>query len=109
MTLNNAITQINQQTGNAGDIKKWIEANVLHLIQGLQEYQKLSGIISSFKFKEIKDNVDLFLSTWQILETKNNLKSNFKKACKYLYYLNEKELYTQTINSFNHVSFPDLG
>ncbi len=103
MIFNDAITQINQQTGNGDVIKNWINSNVLPLIQGLEEYQKLSGIIASFRFKEITNDVDLFLSTWQILTTRNNLGANFKKACKYLYYLDEKEDYTQTINSFNPV------
>lgn len=102
-TLNDAITKINQQSGNGDSIKRWIGTNILLTIQGLDEYMKLSNIITSFGFKEITNEVDSFLATWQILTIRNNLKTNFKKACKYLYYLDEKEDYTQTINSFNPV------
>lgn len=102
-TINNSIEQINQQTGSANNLKKWIETNILPIIQKLDEFKKLLEIIDSFKFKETANNVDLFLSAWQILTTKYLLGINFKKACKYLYYLEEKEDYAQTINSFNPV------
>ena len=102
-TLNNTIIQINQQTGTGDNIKNWIRINVLPAIQALDEYQKLSDIIASFRFREITNDVDLFLATWQILTIRNNLGANFKKACKYLYYLDEKDDYTQTIDSFNPV------
>ena len=101
--INDSIKQINQQDGSADSLKSWIEVNILPIIQELEEYQKLLEIIDSFKFKEITNNVDLFLSAWQILTTKYLLGVNFKKACKYLYYLEEKEDYTQTISSFNPV------
>lgn len=101
--INDSIKQINQQNGSADSLKSWIEVNILPIIQELEEYQKLLEIIDSFKFKEITNNVDLFLSAWQILTTKYLLGVNFKKACKYLYYLEEKEDYTQTISSFNPV------
>ncbi|MDD2190837.1 MAG: hypothetical protein PHS11_08240 [Eubacteriales bacterium] len=101
--INNSIEQINQQTGSANSLKSWIENNILPIIQGLGEYQKLIEIINSFKFKETTNNVDLFLSAWQILIVKYLLGTDFKKACKYLYYLDEKEDYTQTISSFNPV------
>lgn len=102
-SINDSITQINQQTGNRDNIKDWIRANIMPTIQTLPEYQKLTNIITSFGFTEITNDVDLFLSAWQILTIRNNLGVNFKKACKYLYYLDEKEDYTQTIKSFNPV------
>lgn len=102
-TISDALAQINLQSGTGNYIKNWIEINILPTIQGLVEYQKLSEIIASFGFREIPNNVDLFLSTWQILTIRSTLGVNFKKASKYLYYLDEKEEYTQTINSFNPV------
>ena len=101
--INNSIERINQQTGNSNSLKDWIETDILPTIQELEEFQKLLIIIDSFHFKEITSNVDLFLSAWQILTTKYLLGIDFKKACKYLYYLDEKEVYTQTISSYNPV------
>lgn len=102
-SLDSSISLINQQIGTGKEVKNWIEINVLPTLQVLDEYQKLSSIIFSFRFPEIDDYVDLFLATWQILFIKNSLGANFKKACKYLYYLDEKEHYTKTIDSFNPV------
>jgi len=101
--LEASIEQINEQTGTGTKIKKWIIENILTSIEKLPEFVKLSNIISSFGFSEIGDKADLFLTTWQILKVKDDLGLNYKKACKYLFYLSEKEHYTQTISSFNPV------
>jgi len=101
--IDDSIEQINLQSGTGKDIKRWIEINILPSIQTLDEYGKLTEIIGSFGFKEITDDVDLFLTAWQIIFLKNTLGANFKKACKYLYFLDEKEKCTQTISSFNPV------
>lgn len=101
--LDDSIIQINQQSGTGTEIKSWITTNISPSIGTLDEFQKLSDIISSFGFPEISNDVDLLLTTWQIIIHRNNLGVNFKKACKYRYYLDEKEHYTKTIDSFNPV------
>lgn len=98
-----AFPQINLQTGTGNTIKSWIVTDILPSFQGLEEFAKLSNIIASFGFTEIADEVDAYLTAWQILAVKNNMGVNFKKACKYLYYLDEKEDCTRTIASFNPV------
>jgi len=102
-TFDSCYPQINLQTGTGNTIKSWIVTNILPSFQGLDEFAKLSNIISSFGFPEIVDEVDAYLTAWQIITVKNNMGVNFKKACKYLYYLDEKEDCTNTIASFNPV------
>lgn len=101
--LNTSIEEINQQTGTGNAIKSWIAANKLEAFKGLEEFQKLADIIFSFGFAQVKNEVDSYLTAWQIFTTQNNMGSNYKKACKYQYYLDEKEHYTQTIAAFNPV------
>jgi hypothetical protein len=102
-TFENAFPQINLQTGTGNAIKGWIVSDILPSFQGLEEFAKLSNIIASFGFAEIIDEVDAYLTAWQILTVKNNMGVNFRKACKYLYYLDEKEDCTKTIAAFNPV------
>lgn len=103
ITLDSAYPQINLQTGTGNAIKSWIVTNILPSFQGLEEFAKLSNIIASFGFSEIVDEVDAYLTAWQIITVKNSMGVNFKKACKYIYYLDEKEDFTNTIASFNPV------
>ena len=102
-TFETAFPQINLQTGTGNTIKNWITTNILPSFQGLEEFTKLSNIIASFGFTDVADEVDSYLTAWQIIAVKNNMGVNFKKACKYLYYLDEKEDCTKTIASFNPV------
>lgn len=101
--LDLAHTQINLHTGTNSTIKRWVVSDILPSFQGLVEFAKLANIISSFGFADIRDEVDAFLSAWQIIIIKNSMVGNFKKACKYLYYLNEKENYTTTLANLNPI------
>jgi hypothetical protein len=102
-TLESYVEQINSQAGTGQSIKKWMINNPLISIEELPEFIKLSKIINSFGFAEIEDDADLFLTTWQILKVKSDLGLNYKKACKYIFFLAEKDHYSQTISSFNPV------
>lgn len=102
-TFDSAFPQINLQTGTGNEIKSWIVTNVLPSFQRLDEFVKLSSIILSFGFAEIEDELDAYLTGWQIISVKNSMGVNFRKACKYLYYLDEKEDCTRTIAEFNPV------
>jgi len=96
-------TQINAQSGTGNNIKKWINDNVLATLRSLDELKKIVDIIISFGFSEVQDEVDAYLTTWQILHVRNEMGINYKKACKYLFYLAEKDDYTKTIEAFNPV------
>lgn len=102
-TFDTLYPQINLQTGTGNAIKSWITTNILPTFQRLEEFAKLSNIITSFGFPEIINKVDAYLTAWQIITVKNNMSVNFRKACKYLYYLDEKEDCTKTIAAFNPV------
>lgn len=101
--IDSSITSINQQVDTGAEIKKWIVSEILPKINVLDEFVKFSNIISSFGFSEAKNAADVFLAVWQIITIKNKIGANYKKACKYLFYLDEKDHYTQTIASFNPV------
>lgn len=71
--------------------------------QVLDEFKKLADIITSFGFAEVRDEIDAYLTAWQILVTRDRTGVDYKKACKYLFYLDEKDACTKTIESFNPV------
>lgn len=102
--LGPAIVQINEQTGTGAAIKAWISANLLDTFRGVAELKKLADIIDSFGFSEIEDETDAYLTAWQIIQVRSAMGTNYLKACKYQFYLEEKEHYTQTIDSYNPVS-----
>src|SRR5690606_25524023 len=93
----------NQQTGRAKDIKAWCEANILPSFQGAEEFSKLAKIIQSFGFGECETELDCFLMGWQIIEVRQLMGADYRKACKYLFYLDEKAHYSDTIEAFNPV------
>lgn len=102
-TFDYAFPTINEQNGTGNSIKGWIQSNILPAFQALDEFKKLADIITSFGFGEVQDEVDAYLTAWQILSVKDKMGVNYKKACKYLYYLDEKDDCTRTIESFNPV------
>ncbi|GAA4459305.1 hypothetical protein GCM10023093_00070 [Nemorincola caseinilytica] len=103
ITLVAALDQINKQNGTGNTIKGWIQVNILPTFKTLNEFKKLADIISSFGFPEVRDEIDAYLTAWQLLSVKIKMGPEYKKACKYLYYLDEKEDCTKTIESINPV------
>ncbi|WP_222837291.1 hypothetical protein [Dyadobacter fermentans] len=102
-TIAHGVTSINEQTGTGSDIKQWIERELLPSFRALEELTKLANVIATYNFSIISDEVDLYLSAWQIIQVKDSMGGRFKKAVKYLDYLREKDQLTQTISSFNPV------
>lgn len=102
-TFDSALPAINAQDGKGSSIKRWVQLNILPSFQALGEFRKLAEIISSFGFGEVTDEVDPYFTAWQILSVRDSMGSEYKKACKYLYYLDEKDDCTRTIESFNPV------
>ncbi|CAA7386931.1 hypothetical protein [Chryseobacterium fistulae] len=101
--LDSTFQKINEQKGTGHIIKKWIQTNIVPSFQALDEFKKLANIIISFRFGEVSDEVDAYITAWQIINVKNAMGPKYKNACKYLYYLDEKEDFTKTIESFNPV------
>lgn len=99
--INSILAEIKAQNGNANQIKNWIEVNKLAELKAVDELNKLAGLIQRLDDKNITDEVDSFLAAFQIIDLDTKLGDNFKKACKYVSYLDLKEEYTQTIKSVN--------
>lgn len=95
--------QINQQQGTGPNLKTWIQHNYLASFQANVEFKKFSDLIISFGFPGITDETDSYLTAWQLLNLKTSMAANFKKACKYVHFLAEKEHYANTLESFNPV------
>lgn len=102
--IDETITRINEQQGSGLDLKLWIASNILPSVMHLDELVKLMDIISSFRFVNANQPVDVFLASWQLLFVKNKMGTDFKKACKYLSYKRDKEYFSETITNFNPVS-----
>lgn len=94
---------INNQSGTGNQIKDWISENCIESFKGHEEFAKFANIIESFGFGILNDEVDYYLTAWQVITIKTQMKVDFKKACKYLYYLDQKQHYTETISNYNPV------
>lgn len=98
-----AIEQVNEVVGTGKHIKTFITDNLLDTFKSHEEFAKLASIIQSFGFENLTDVVDYFLSAWQIITVRNEMGSDYKKACKYQYFLDKKQHYTETISNYNPV------
>lgn len=98
-----AIEQINKQVGTGNQIKAWIVDNLLDNFRGHEEFSKLATEIQSFGFEILNDEVDYYLTAWQLIIVRNVMGADFKKACKHLHYLDKKQHYTETIANYNPV------
>lgn len=97
------LAQVNQEQGTGPQLKNWIRANSLASFQTIDELVRLSAIIDSFGFAEMHNEIDRYLTAWQIISLKLEMGADFKKACNYIYFLAEKESYTNTLDAFNPV------
>ncbi len=98
-----AIEQINNREGTGNQLKTWIEDNLLNELKAHDEFSKFASIIQSFGFEVLNDDVDYYLTAWQLITVRNEMGADFKKACKYLYFLDKKQHYTETIANYNPV------
>lgn len=98
-----AIEQINNEGGTGNQIKAWIVDNLIESFKEHEEFSKFAKEIQSFGFDVLNDEVDYYLTAWQLINVRNEMGADFKKACKYLYYLDKKQHYTETIANYNPV------
>jgi len=98
-----AIEQINNEGGTGNQIKAWIVDNLIESFKDHEEFSKLSEVIQSFGFEVLNDEVDFYLTAWQLITVRNAMGADFKKACKHLYYIDKKQHYTETIANYNPV------
>ncbi|WP_343663807.1 hypothetical protein [Chryseobacterium mucoviscidosis] len=101
--IENSLAEMNTYEGKGNEIKKLIETNILPKIIAIDELNKLAKIIEEFNFSQLQNQVDYYLAAIQIKMVKEKMGIDFNKACKYLFYLDKKEFYTQTLAHFNPV------
>lgn len=102
--LNEITNKILALEGTTSSIKEFIETNILDEIE-LPEIIETCEILNSYDLQCIKDKVDLLTATLQIISVQDRLGNDFKKAVKYLEYLNDKQEYEEIINSINSTRF----
>lgn len=96
--------EILSQDGTTKNIKEYITNNILDNIE-LTEITETCDILSSYDLQCISDRVDQLTSTLQIISVYQRLGNDFKKAVKYLEYLNDKKEYEEVIASINSTRF----
>lgn len=101
--IESSVEEINNQKGTGNQIKSWIADNLIDEFKEHEEFSKLAIEIRSFGFDFLNDEVDCYLSAWQLITVRNEMRTDYKKACKYLYYLDKKQHYTETIANYNPV------
>lgn len=67
-----------------------------------QEYDKFCSVLTSVS--EIRTPIDLLLALWQILEVKQAMGANYKKAIAYSNYLRKKDIMDSTLSELNPFS-----
>jgi hypothetical protein len=101
--IESIIDQINHQSGTRNQIKIWIVDNLLDELKKHDEFSKFADIIQSYGFEVLNDEVDYYLTAWQLITVRNEMGTDFRKACKHLYFLDKKQHYTETIANYNPV------
>lgn len=91
-------------TGTVDEIKGQIISNILPNIE-LVEIDTICSILKKYDLTSIKNDADLYVASFQIISIQNRLGLNFKKAVKYLEYLNEKNEYQNIISSVNSTRY----
>lgn len=93
--------EINNRPGTTEQIKQWIRDDKLASLRAIDELNNLASLINTCQFPTIADEADSFLAAMQFVEIFKSKGGEFKKACKYQYYLDEKAEYRDIISSFN--------
>jgi hypothetical protein len=95
------IENINKQSGSTDEIKKWIEANQLHL----SPITYLPDMVEIINRRQIYNLVDSYLSSIQIIDIYKTDSKAFTAALSYNKYLKEKEGYIELLKSLDTTRF----
>jgi hypothetical protein len=90
--------------GTTKEIKEHIESNIIENIE-IPEILEICEILNSYDLQCSKDRVDILTATLQIISVQSRLGNDFKKAVKYLEYLNDKQEYEEVIASINSTRY----
>ena len=102
--LSGLFNELLSLTGTVNEIKNHIISSILPNI-ALDEINKICSILKRFDLISIKNDADLYIASFQIISVQNRLGLNFKKAVKYLEFLNEKNEYQEIISSINSTRY----
>ncbi|QYJ69164.1 ATP-binding protein [Flavobacterium litorale] len=97
-TLSILKDEINEKTGTKKQIKSWIEEYKKAEFEDISEFNKLAKILRNFD--GISTDTESYLAAFQVIETALSMKANFQKAANYVFYLDEKDYFTTSINDF---------
>jgi len=95
------VADINRLKGTSEQIRSTIENNMLASLQAVTELNSLAQLIQTCQFTTVGNETDSFFAALQIVNIYQAKRSDFKKACRYQYYVEEKAEYTKIISSFN--------
>lgn len=96
------LNDINSQKGTAQIIEEYINENVTNILQ-VGPYPLISDIFIKHGVITPDQNAQKFLYTWQIWQLYLSLGVDFKKACKYIKYLADKNKYILELEDINPI------
>jgi len=100
--LNGFVEDINRKKETASSLCDYINNNCVD-IMGKGPFPSISEVLYKHEIVAKTDLARTFLYSWQIWQVYLYLGSDFKKACKYSKYLQDKEYYTHEIEEINPV------
>lgn len=92
--------RVNQQTGSAADIIKWITDNELQQLESIEYLHGFTELLIGFDLPQFSI-ADKYLASIQIFNMYADSKDDFLKACKRKLYEFEKECFRKVIADFN--------
>ena len=98
--LNDVLGQLNAQNGTANQILNWAAANVEHDLEAVCPIAQIADALTRFN-ESLPTRLDKLLGAVQIAQLQAKDGAQFKSACKYSCYLNEKNSHEAIIRSFD--------
>lgn len=96
------VKDINSQKGSTQVIQKYINNSVSEILK-VGPYPLITELLINHGIITRNENALKFLYVWQIWQIYVDMGSDFKKACKYEKYLEDKRRYTKEIEDVNPV------
>lgn len=100
--VNTYLNDINSQKGIAKIIRDYISKTVSAILK-IGPYPAIADILVRHGIVSPNEDALKFLYVWQIWQLYINMGADFKKACKYVQYLDDKKRFAQEIEDFNPV------
>ncbi len=98
--LNNVLAKINERNGTADQIMHWTAANAEADLEAVGPIALIADALTRFNVS-LPTRLDKLLGAFQIFQLHAQDSAQFKNACKYSCYLNDKNSYEAIIRSFD--------